>query len=66
MLTDAQKQTAVHLLEIRPPVIPGTRAIVGDAKRKTWFDAVYVAMTSAGITSAADIAEFCDLAGVPD
>jgi hypothetical protein len=67
MLTEAQKQAAKALLDIRPPVIEGTRVIVDDKLCKEWNDKVCAAQIEHGLTdNIDDWWEFCDIAGVPD
>ena len=66
MLTDEQTKLARDLLDARPPVFPGTRAILNETQKKAWYDMVCAAMTATSITGDADVATFCDVAGVAD
>lgn len=63
-LSDKQRKAAEALLAIRPPVIPGTRAIVDEALEKEWYDKVTAKVLRLGI-SHKQVAAFCDVAGVP-
>lgn len=64
-LTKQQAEAADVLLQKRPPVIPGTRAIVDAKAQRTWFDEVTATMTAVGIERS-QVNAFCDLAGVAD
>jgi hypothetical protein len=66
-LSAPEREAAKALLAKRPPVVPGTRAIVSRAKAVVWFDEVSAEMKRLGIASdGIKTAAFCDLAGVPD
>lgn len=64
-LTKQQAAAASVLFQKRPPVIPGTRAIIDEAAQRTWFAEVTATMTAHGITRS-QVTAFCDLAGVAD
>jgi len=66
ILTDEQRKAAQQLLNDRPAVFPGTRAILNHAHRKAWFDKVCREMKRLGVTSPRKTQAFCDIAGVPD
>lgn len=65
-LTQKQREAAAAMFRRRPTVIPGTRAILSDTERKLWFLQVTDTMLEHHVTTPYAIAEFCDLAGVPD
>ena len=65
-LTPDQMGAASHLFATRPPVLPRTRVVLSDKLREDWYSEVTSTMKRLGVTSPAKIAEFCDLAGVPD
>lgn len=66
-LTELERAAALKLLESRPTVLPGTRAILNPAKATTWFNEVTDSITKLGIDQdVKKVAAFCDLAGVPD
>jgi hypothetical protein len=67
-LTAEQCDAARRLLARRPPVLPGTRVIVEEAARRAWYARVTDTMRQVKVDLAApaDVAAFCDLAGVPD
>lgn len=64
-LSMEQRTRALELLAIRPPVVPGTRAIISQAEAKRWFDLVSFATRELKLQDN-QVAAFCDLAGVPD
>lgn len=66
MLTKEQKAGAIECLLARPPVFPGSRAIISTQAREEWYDRVSGAMARLGVAGAADVNYFCNLAGVPD
>jgi hypothetical protein len=65
MLTDKQRAAAEALLVIRPPVLPGTRAILSATASNEWHDKVNAAIREHGI-GRHNVNEFCDVAGVAD
>jgi len=64
-LTPAQREAAAELLRVRPPVLPGTRAIPDNAQRNAWYALVTQGIVDLSIPTDA-VEEFCDLAGVAD
>jgi hypothetical protein len=64
-LSHKQRKAAEALLAIRPAVLPGTRAIIDEAKEKEWYDKVTTKVLRLGL-SPEQVAAFCDIAGVPD
>jgi hypothetical protein len=64
-LTQAQKEAAQKLLEERPPVVPGTCAIIDQAQAETWQRKVVQIGREQGVTTQ-DWWQFCDIAGVAD
>lgn len=66
ILTDVQRNAAQQLLNDRPAVFPGTRAILNETQRKAWFDKVCAEMTRLGIAGSHQTNAFCNIAGVPD
>jgi len=58
-------EEATKLLQERPPVVPGTRAIIDRNAAKAWYDRVTLAMEKFSLTGR-DVYTFCALAGVPD
>lgn len=65
-LTTDQQLAAEKLLAKRPVVLPGTRVILNDEAKKSWYAEVTQTMSDVGITGMIAIHEFCDLAGVAD
>jgi hypothetical protein len=53
---------AQALLKARPPVIPGTRVILDDTARNTWYKCVTEIASAIGVTDQ----WFFDTCGVPD
>lgn len=66
MLTESQLKAARALLECRPAVMPGTRAIKSSAEAGVWHAKVSDAMRAEKILKPNDVQEFCDAAGVAD
>lgn len=64
-LTRIQRNVARSLFIARPEVIPGTRAILDEKSKKTWYDKVAAAMKTSKVKDA-DVNAFCDTAGVAD
>lgn len=64
-LSAPEREAAKALLAKRPPVVPGTRAILSREKAVAWFDEVSAEMVRLGVTPT-KVGAFCDLAGVPD
>jgi hypothetical protein len=65
-LTDQQRGAASRLFAARPPVVPGTRAVISDRMRADWYEEVTRAMERLDVSGPDAVAAFCDLAGVPD
>lgn len=65
-LTGEQIAAAEVLLQERPPVIPGTRAIVDAMACERWYARVTETMERLGVNSYRAVNEFCDIAGVAD
>lgn len=65
-LNTDQAAAARRLLEARPPVLPGTRAILNRPRAIAWYHAVSSAMVAWGVKDPDQVREFCDLAGVAD
>lgn len=63
-LDSVQRNRANDLRLVRPAVIPGTNAIVDNQLRGAWYALVNDVMRAHSIDGAAQVAEFCDLAGV--
>jgi hypothetical protein len=64
-LTGAQRAAAKALLERRPEVYPGTRAILNREEAVAWFHHVTAEMDRLGLPDDL-VGPFCDVAGVPD
>lgn len=64
-LTREQRDAAITLLECRPTVIPGTRAILDRKAAVSWFRQVTATMNRLELPQSLTDA-FCDVAGVPD
>lgn len=64
MLTRAQLAAAQHLRAVRPDVVPGTDAIIGDRARSDWYRRVTNTMRDVGVSDKETIQEFCNAAGV--
>lgn len=67
LLSQEQRDAAARCLLARPPVIGGTRVIMGAKARLTWFNFVSAEMERLRIHKNQRLVNaFCDLAGVPD
>jgi hypothetical protein len=66
MLTKNQTAAADALKASRPPVIPGTNAIINADACRGFYTRVNDAMKDLGIDTSQLVNEFCDRAGVPD
>jgi hypothetical protein len=64
-LTGDQKKEAKLLLKLRPPVLPGSRAILDAEAAKQWHALVVGKMNELRIDGPA-IHDFCNIAGVAD
>jgi hypothetical protein len=64
-LTINQKKAAAALLKLRPPVLPGTRAILDATLCQAWYDIVTEQVLALKLNPQ-QIVAFCDAAGVPD
>lgn len=66
MLTTEQRLAAEALLEKRPNVVPGSRAILDGQKATQWHDKVVDKMKELKVEGAEAVQQFCDAAGVAD
>lgn len=65
VLTEAQKEAAAKLREMRPAVLDGTNIVLNDRDRADWYRNVSATMSNHGIYDDVRVAAFCDIAGVP-
>lgn len=64
-LTQLERDAALALKMKRPPVVPGSRAIINPTLASVWFKMVTDEMVKLKLDNA-KVTAFCDLAGVPD
>lgn len=66
LLNAEQRAEAQRLRHARPAVLVGTNVIADEKLRLAWYEEVSASIKALGFKDQNAVAEFCDVAGVPD